>query len=214
MKYRKALGLAVLAAALLVVAGSASATTLTSPAGTALGLGAEIKASVEKPFQVHTPIETRTCHNSQWTGKVTQAGGASETVRIELTSLAFNLCTSGYTFVVLKPGNLEIHTDTASADGNGVVTWGNGSFTTVTHTIVGDYHCKYHINTVTLGTLTGSKNLAGSTATLNVGSVQLIPDEPYPWWSYCSEEVEGKEVGPVLTGGSYTLSTPDYLDVD
>lgn len=215
MKYLKTLGLAVLAvAAVMALAGTASATTLTSPAGTTLGVGAELKASAEKPFQVHTPIETRTCDNSQWTGKVIQKGGASETVVVELTNLTLDLCTSGYTFFVLKPGKLEIHTDSASADGNGIVTWAGGSFTTLTHTIVGDFHCKYHISNATLGTLKGSKNLAGGTATLDVGSVQLIPDEPYPWWYYCSEEIDGKEVGPVLTGGSYTIGTPDYLDVD
>lgn len=214
MRTLNILGLAVLAtAAMAVCTGSASATTLTSPAGTTLKAGTELKASAAEPFQLHTVLGTRTCDNSKWAGKVTSEGGASLTAEVELTSLTLDLCTSNFTFMVLKPGRLVIHTDSASADGNGIVTWSNASFTTVAHTIVGDYHCKYHLETA-VGTLTGSKNLGGKTATLTLQSVELVPDEEYPWWYYCTEEHENEEItGPVLTG-SYTIETPDYLDVD
>jgi hypothetical protein len=215
MRTLNILGLAALATvALAAGAVSASATTLTSPAGNQVKAGAVLKASSEQSFQLHTPINTYPCNGSKLTAEVVQEGNASLTVAMRLTHLSFFECTSGLTFMILQPGKLEIHTDSASADGNGIVTWSGASITTLTHTVVGDYHCKYHVKNVTFGTLTGSKNLGGKTATLNVGSVQLVPDEPSPWWYYCSEEVEGEEVGPTLTGGSYTIETPDYLDVD
>jgi hypothetical protein len=218
MRTLNILGLAVLAVVVWTIGtGSASATTLTSPAGTTLPLGTELKASNEGAFQVHTPIETRTCDNSKWSGKVTQQGGASETVVVELSSLAIDQCTSPFTFFVVKPGRFEIHTDTSSADGNGIVTWNNATFTTLQHTIVGTFHCLYHSSTAPAGTLTGSKNLKGGTATLTF-EYELVPDKEYPWWEYCTEGFENEkgewiEKGPLVTG-SYTIETPDYLDVD
>ncbi|HEY8501548.1 MAG TPA: hypothetical protein VIL21_02585 [Solirubrobacterales bacterium] len=219
MRTLNILGLAVLAtAAMAVCTGSASATTLTSPAGTTLKAGTELKASSEGAIQLHTVLGTRTCEYSNLMGELANQGGAAETVSVALTNLSFNNCSPSFTFTVLSWGKMIIHTDTASADGNGIVTWSGTTFTTVAHTIVGDFHCKYHINETLAGTLTGSKNLEGSTATLALESVELIPDKEYGWWYYCSEEEENEkgeriEKGPVLTG-SYTFATPDYLDVD
>jgi hypothetical protein len=215
MRTLKMLGPAMLTAlALAVCAGSASATTLTSPAGTTLPVGSEIKASNEAAIQVHTKIAKRTCQTSQFTGEVTQKGGASETAAAQLTSLALLEC--DFTFVVVKPGRLEFHTDAASADGNGIVTWSGGSITTLAHTIVGTVHCLYHTEHTPFGTLTGSKNLGGAPATLKLESLRLIPDKTDGLLCNETEETEEGEtveVGPLLTG-SYRFEKPFPLEVD
>lgn len=184
--------------------GSASATTLTSPAGTTVGVGAKIKLSAETAIQQEGEGPKITCENSTIEGQVGQAGGASETVRIPVSTLFFSSCSAGITVTVLKPGSLEIHTDTASANGNGTVTWSGAELTILTHNaLIGTIHCIYQTEGTRFGTLTGSKNREGKTATLNLETAELPAIETSP---FCGESA--------VWTGSYIFETPDYLDVD
>lgn len=208
MKYLKTLGLAILAmTAFSAFAMSASATTLTSPAGTTLGAGTKIKASAESMLQTDGNVEI-SCEGFSFEGETENAGGASETVRIPITTLFFGVCGGGHTLSVFKRGSLEIHTDAESADGNGVVTWSGGEiFAGLHRTILGfpiTLQCTFYSENTTLGTITGSKNSAGKTATLDfTGAVLPMKEGSSP---ACGESFTWT--------GSSAFGTPDYLDID
>lgn len=209
MKYLKTLGLAVLAAAALTTfAVSASATTLTSPAGTTLGVGAKVKFAAESSLQTHGENFNITCGGFSFEGQLTQAGGAEETVRFPIQSLNVGFCGGGHTLAVLKTGSIEIHTDSESADGNGTVTWSGGEiFAGLHRTILGfpiTVNCVYYSENTLLGTLTGSKNREGKTATLDYTGAVLPMREGAP--AFCGESFTWT--------GSSTVESPDYLDVD
>ena len=81
MKYLKMLGLmAVAAAAMMAFAGSASAATLTSPAGTYAGPGTVIHAESEGHATLDSPIGQIRC-NSTVEGEVEKGGGKDGNVR-------------------------------------------------------------------------------------------------------------------------------------
>lgn len=153
MKYLKILGLAaVIAAALMAFAGSASATTLTNSSGTTLGVGTVIKASLKEKTKAvlknsfGVPIE---CEISNIEGEITNAGGTSETVKGKVTKLTFEGCNCEV--VVLKTGTLEIHTTTTGVDdGNGTVTATGQEVTTNRCT---GTHCIWSTNNTDLGML-------------------------------------------------------------
>jgi hypothetical protein len=209
MKYAKMLGLlAVAAAALMAFAGAASATVLTSPAGTQYGAEKEIKASTEGLAVLHSENAptafTVECEGSV-EGVIEKGGSGAETVSGPITKgkLTFTPCQNGATVVVGKEGSLEVHTNAEISNGNGTLT-SSGAEITI-HVPVLNIKCIYTTNNTDVGTLTGSKNQVGEDkrATLDINSATI----PRTGGSaFCG-------TGGFWTG-SYRVTTPTYLDVD
>jgi len=180
-----------------------SGTTLTSSTGTIFGIGTHLQAKSETSitFDMSSPLNVP-CKESIIEGALTKAGGSETTPVDSITSLTFFECNNS-TVTVLNGGTLEFFTNTATADGNGTVTGNGAEITLLTHNIFGTLHCIYLTENTNLGTLTGSKNREGKTATwaLNEAPLSLNATD-----FGCGTE-------PKLTG-SYTFTTPDYLDVD
>ena len=198
MKYLKVMGfVAVVAAALMAFAGIASATELTSPKGTKYSGG--ITAAAEGTTTLHPPIGDIECSGSGVEGTITNAGGSTSTVSGPITKekLTFTGCNA--TVKVLAEGSLEIHTKTASADGNGLLT---GSGNEVTVEFAG-FHCIFKTSGTTLGTVTGSSNTGGN-ATLDIEAT--IPRTGGRSGAFCGSTAQWT--------GSYKVSSPSFLDVD
>lgn len=210
MKYVKVLGLAVVVtAALLAFAGSASATILTGTgcAESGCAAGTEIKAELKEGEAVLKSnfIGETKCKKSTTAGKVTNAGGTTETVKGTIESLTFTECNA--IVEVLKTGTLEVHTEyTTEENGekkqktestnNGTVT---SSGAEVTVEIAG-FHCIFGTSNTDIGEITG-----GTPAVLNAHE-SSIP------------RVGGRS--GVLCGTSaswnakYKVTTPGTLSVD
>jgi hypothetical protein len=118
MKYLRMLVLPALMASALAVllgAGSASATVLCSeyvtpcPKGKALKAGTAIELSLRGSLAIRDVGSNLidTCTASTVKGKTTNEGSATETVEGDVTELKFEKCTS--TFKTLKNGTFEIH---------------------------------------------------------------------------------------------------------
>jgi hypothetical protein len=121
MKYVKMPGLlAVAAAALMALAGTAAATVVTSPPGTVYT--GTITATSEGYLTQHNAVGTISCH-SHISGRVERhTGGGATTAGSKISTLDFTGCTNGEVHtsgVVAKPGELEIH---KLANGNGTLT--------------------------------------------------------------------------------------------
>jgi hypothetical protein len=202
MKYAKMLGLlAVAAAAMMAFAGSASATTLTGSGGTTLGVGTKIHAVNEGTVTLDGGVVI-TCTESTVEGEVTVAGDATHTAKGTNTTLTFGGC--NHTVTVLTPGTLEVHTEGATANNNGTLTSSGAKITVITHSfILGTAHCIYETNNTDIGRVTGS-GTTHSTATLDIDSA-AIP-------IVNTDEICG--FGTAEWTGSYSVTTPDYLDVD
>ena len=156
MKHLKMLALASLtAAAVLGASGTASATTLTSPAGTTLVKGSMIKAQSEGHTVLDSVIGKIEC-SVGGEGELTDAGSATETTEGEVFFGTFS-CTSAAVTVV-KTGTAELH---SLGSGKGTLT---GSGTEVTVQTFG-LHCIFTTNATTLGTVTG-----GTPATLQISA--------------------------------------------
>lgn len=190
MKYLKMLGLlAVAAAALMAFAGTASATTITSPANVVATPAIEATST---HTQLHGAFVSVTCTHSLVKGKV-ESHGAGVTAKGNISSLSFTGC--NYPVTVLKAGNLEVHP--ATPTGNGTLT-SNGAEIKI-HTSIGE--CIFTTNGTDIGTLTGSNNTGGH-AFLHIGS------SPIP-----------RTGGSFFCGssgtwtGSYTVINPKYLAV-
>lgn len=200
MRFVKMLGLlAVVAAAAMAFAATASATVLTSSAGGAkVEKGATIHATSEGTTTLDGPAAI-SCAQSTVKGKVANEGGTNITVSGGIEELTFEGCNQHVT--VKTKGELLIHTKTEAADGNGILT-SNGAEVQVVLTGLG-IECIYSTTNTPIGTLTGSAKLKGSTATLDIESSPI----PRTGGSiFCG--------GSAKWTGSYSVSTPDYLDVD
>jgi hypothetical protein len=201
MKYVKMLGLAAVAAAALMAfvgASTASATVLTSPAGTKLPAGTVITSTLEEPPAVLTGgFKNIECKKSSVGGKTTNEGGTSETVKGTIETLTFEECNCEV--VVVSKGTLEIHNIAGTA--NGTLTSSGAKVTVNCSTIFGNVHCIYTTNNTDLGTLTGSKTLGGKTATMDITAT--IPQEETNF--LCAEES--------VWHAKYLVTSPDYLDV-
>ena len=201
MKHLKMLGLAAVAAAALMAftgANSASATVLTSPAGTMLAAGTEIHAVSEEKPVLTTTFKTVECNKSTVAGRVANAGGATETVRGLVETLTFEECNC--TVKVIHKGALEIHK--IGTGSNGTVVSDGATVTVNCSTIFGTVHCDYETLNTDLGTLTGSTT-TGGTATMDITAV--IPIEPGESDEICPEESTWH--------AKYKVTTPDFLDV-
>ena len=184
--------LAVAAAALMAVAGSASATGLTTSTGATYS--GPIHASAGTG-ELHGEAFTVHCTGSTVSANVTTQSSTT-TVHGPVTALSFSNC--NFPVTVLKTGTLIAHTKTTVNDGNGTLTSDGAEIT-----IHGPFgiNCIFTTKETDIGTLTGSKNTKG-TAKLDIDS-SLIPRTGHS--AFCGANGEWT--------GSYTVSTPDYLDI-
>jgi hypothetical protein len=196
MRCAKTVGLVALAVAgLMALAGGASATPLTSPAGTQVGTGTKVHAEVENSLKIDGAVPV-TCKSSTIEGEVTSS--SATTAGITLAKLTTEEC-GVHTVTVLKPGSLELH---ATGEGKATMTSSGMELTVLTHGIFSTTHCLYKTEGTDAGTFTGSSSTS-ATATWDIGSVSLIqPSTDFG----CGMSAE-------LTG-SYKFTSPDYLDVD
>jgi hypothetical protein len=165
MKCLKMLALASLTAAIVLGAsGAALASTLTSPAGTALSKGAVIKSELTATAIFHPPIGDIECRKAGGEGEVTDAGSSTETAKGELFFGTFSECNAEVK--VLTTGTVEVHTEGSSANGNGTLT-GSGTEVTV---VFSGFHCVFGTSNTDLGKVTG-----GTPATVQVnGTIPRI----------------------------------------
>jgi len=194
MKYVKMLGLlAVAAAALMAFAGSASASSLTSPTGTTLGKGTIIRASSTNSSLTGTI--NISCKKSEVEGEVTNAGGAGVTVEGTVTKLTFEEC-DPHTVTVIKKGTLSLHVNETNM---GTLTSSGAEVTVLTHSVfLGTIHCIYKTNNTPIGTVTG-----GEPATLHATSQSL---ERISTDFGCGEHS--------TWNGDYTINSPNPLHLD
>jgi hypothetical protein len=125
MKYLKMLGLAAVAAVVLMAlagAGSASATVLCHKAETpcsqkwSLGTETEFIIKPETKAKWFSGINTlMECSSGDLKGKITNAGNSSETVKMGINTFQWSSCTVGNS--TLENGELEVHSITGSTNG-------------------------------------------------------------------------------------------------
>ncbi|HEX5989634.1 MAG TPA: hypothetical protein VFY75_05425 [Solirubrobacterales bacterium] len=168
MNYARLLGLfAVVVGALMAFAGTASATTPTSPKGTAYT--GTYKAEAEGTTELHGEAFSVSCGKSVVEGNISQHG-AGLTTKGSITTLNFTECSYSVTF--LKLGTLEAHATVKGSDADGTVTSTGAEFT-----IHGPFgiNCLFQTNNTDVGTgsLTSTATTGGN-ATLDIGS-SLIP---------------------------------------
>jgi hypothetical protein len=198
MKHLKILGLAAVAAvALMAFAGTASATVLTSPAGTTYTGAVKVASEGEMTFDNELGQ-----YGCEWTMEAkVESHGAAATAGGKIFNLGRTGCTGNISSFVLRPGSLEFHTAGESADGNGTLTL-VGFEIQINYEALG-VTCRYGTGAgVSLGTLTGSKN-TGSKATVD-GSSPKVPKTQ--GGLFCGEFA-------TLTG-NFGVVSPTYLDVD
>lgn len=197
MKYMKMLGLLVFAAAALtVLTGTASATTLTSPAGTALGVGTEIKA--ESGATAFDAIVNSTCQNSTFEGKVTNVGGGTPTQNVsgEISKLTFSECGTTTVTVLNEGGAFDLE---RIGGGKGTLRWSGLEMTWLTHSLLfGTMHCIYVFQGAHVGTFTG-----GSPAQHSTNSAPIPIGEE---GGFCGATMEWT--------GVYTFTQPNPLLID
>jgi hypothetical protein len=194
MKQARMFGLAALAAALMafVVAGTASATELDNASGM-VTTGSTFALNLEGNLIMHPPIGDFECSKSLLSGKTTNTGSASETVKANVESWTFQECNTAIT--VLKRGTLEIH---SSGSNNGTLT-SSGMELTVNYL---GFHCIFGTSNTDLGTITGSKN-TGSTATFDISAT--IPRTGGMSGFFCGSTAQWT--------GAYGFTSPDTLNV-
>jgi len=188
MMHLKMLGLAAAAAAaLMTLSGVASATTLTSPTGTASTPA--IHAQNEEHIVYHNPIAKIEC-NSTFQLQVSEHGAGTAAAG-NLTNLTFTNCTNSWHMTTVTPGSLAISWTSGYA---GTVTWSGATWEMTRFGV----SCRYATNATKLGTLTG-----GLPATIDIEAA--IPF--HGGSSLCGS-------GTTSLTGSYKLTSPTSLFVD
>lgn len=184
------------ATVLLACAVNASADTSTSPAGTAYT--GKVHATSEGHVVIDNPIAKIECASTL--ESEVKAHGYGEDLVLPLSSLTFTGCTNNWTASVQSTGTLEVHPIAGTR--NGTVTW-SGATITFTFTSGGStLNCRYKSENTQIGTLTGSQ-ATGGTATIDLSGAL-----PFHSGSiFCGS-------GATTLTGSYSVGTPDYLDVD
>jgi hypothetical protein len=207
MKHAKILGLlAMTATVVMAFASAASATTLTDQtnAKDPYGVGKEIHAVLGAGGFVLNGVVPVTCHSATYNAEITDAGSATTTVKAKLKTTTISECTEGNHITVTKPGEFEIHTDTAVNDGNGTATWNAGAMTLQVTSL--GLTCEFTGEATDVGTIDGSRktdaNKKHPTATVTTDVV--IPRTGGSFFCGSSAELEV----------DWTITTPDYLDVD
>ncbi len=187
MRYVKIVGqLAVVAAALMAFAGSASADTATSPAGTVYT--SKLVAFSGGHAVLDNPIAKIECA-SKVEGTVT-GHGAGKPVSGTISSLTFTPCTNEWHVTTVAAGTLSV-------DNTGATTTVTSNGATVEATRLG-VTCRYATSNTPVGTLT-----SGTTATMNISA-----NIPFHSGSFLCGSC-----ATVWTGG-YDVFTPDTLIVD
>jgi len=167
--------------------------TLTSPSGSALGVGAKIHVVSGANLVFDGTSFSVTCKRSTSEGEVIETG------KVSLGFLSFEECGTS-TVTVVKPGKLTVSTDPEGPIGNGTVRSSGTEITVLTHNAIGTVHCIFRTEVTDLGTVNGSK-ATGGTATWEINSpIPLKTTDP--------------GCGSFELTGEYTITTPDYLDVD
>ncbi|HEX5988908.1 MAG TPA: hypothetical protein VFY75_01675 [Solirubrobacterales bacterium] len=198
MKYVKILGLLAVAAALMAFAGTASATTVTSPVGTSYGTEKTLHATAGLT-ELHGEAFSVNCKTSTVAGKIEVNGakdGSGNTLPASgpISTLDFSECS--FPVTVTANGSLSA---TGTSGGNGTL-----KSTGAKVTIHGPFgiNCLYETNNTDVGSLTGSTTTKG-TAKLDIDS-SLIPRTGDS--IFCGSFGEWT--------GSYTVTTPDEADID
>lgn len=191
MTYLKMLSLsAVAAVALMAFAGTASASTFTSPPGT--NYTGTITGEEAEPLSLHpgsgASFLTIKCNQSHVRGKVEQHG-AGVTAKGPIELLTFAECGNDVV-TVLKLGSIEGH---PLAEGNGTIT-STGAEVRV-HTSEGPI-CTLKTNATDIGTLTGGKEPKFDINSSSIPTSGFLCPSTSIW-----------------TGG-YKLLTPSDLTVD
>jgi hypothetical protein len=204
MNYIRIVGfLAVYAVVLMAFAGSASATSITSPTDTYYT--GTIHAESEGHLIQHTDVAGTIECPSTFEAKA-ETHGPMKTAGGKLTSLSFGPCTNSWHVTVGTPGELEIHW---KAEHEGTVTWTGATWTTTRFGVT----CNYLTNYTDLGTLTDS-HTAGDTPPANEtkeGTATLHIEADIPIHSGSSGLCG---TGTVSWTGSYIFDTPDRLYID
>lgn len=164
VKSAKITGLLVVAAGLLALSGTATASTVTSPSGTAYTgfvIGESEFDVVLHSENAPTPF-TAEC-SSSFTAAV-QQHGSSVTAEGPNSSWSFSSCKNGVTVTVVFSGGLEFH---SLGGGNATVTWRGAEFDV--HVPLG-FKCRYSTAFfgTDIGVLTG-----GTFATLDLNSATI-----------------------------------------
>lgn len=183
-------------AAFASLAATASATELYTESGMVTP-GTTIAAAAEGKTILHPPIGSIECGASTVEGTTSNTGGATETVKGNISALTYTECNA--TVTVLKKGSLEIHTRNAEADGNGTLT---SSGTEVTVVFAG-FHCVFSTNNTDLGTLT-SDTESEANATLDIEAT--IPRSGGSSGIFCGSTAAWT--------GSYAFTAPSTIGVD
>lgn len=187
---------AVIGAAVLALAGTASASVITSPAGSVYT--GEVKGESEGHVVFHSENAptafTIECQASIG-GTVTQHG-SSVTAGGIASVLTLLACTNSVTVIINKTGSLEVH---PTGGGNGQATSTNAEITA--HIGGLGIKCVFTTNSTFVGTVTGSSTTKG-TATVDYNSFTVNRTGGS---AFCG-------TGGFMTG-SGRITTPDYLDV-
>lgn len=195
MKLMKMFGLLVAAAAaLMAFAGTASATVVTSPAGTAYT--STLKSEGEGKPSLHGENGVTIACNSTVEGKV-ESHGTTATAEGNISKLSWSNCEGG-TATTVATGKLIAH---ATGSSNATLTSTGSKVKAEVSSIFGTITCVYETNATDIGTLTGSTTTGGN-ATLDISA--SIP------------RVEGSSLcGSAGTWtGSYKVTSPATLIVD
>ena len=195
MKYVKMLGLlAVAAAALMAFAGSASATTITSPTG--VTYTGEIHAENENGHvKLENPIAKIECA-STLVGHI-ERHGSGVTAGGKITTLDFTGCTNSWHVTTTLAGELEVH---YVSSGVGTVTSKGAKVDTTRLGVT----CVYETSDTHVGTLTDS-HITKSTPTIHVSTE--IPINASESSGLCGS-------GKAKWAGAYTVTTPMELFID
>lgn len=198
MKYVKMLGLlAVAAAAMMAFAATASATTLTSPAGTTY-TGTIHATNENGHVSLHGENGVTIECASTVEGKV-EKHGTGVTVEGAISALTFTGCTNESVVTVLKKGTLIAHNIAGTT--NGTLTSTGTEVKASVKSLFGTIECVYTTKETDIGTLTSSA-VTNATATLDISAT--IP----------------RTGGSALCGangvwtGNYIVDTPMELFVD
>lgn len=164
MKYVKMLGLAAVAATVLMAfvgASSASATVLckveptgegtTCPTGQAYPAGTTTHEVSEGAVKLTTTFKNIECSTSTIEVEITNEGSATETPKGPVNKLTFENCNCEVK--VIKDGTQEFHW--VSGSGSGTVTSTGSEITAKCSSIFGTVHCIYLTNETDVGTYTG-----------------------------------------------------------
>lgn len=203
MKHLKRLGLVAIAAAAVMALGAstASATILTSPAGTQVPITTVIKGELkEGEWVLKSPfIGEVKCSKSTFEYRVDRAGTDTTTVSGPLLNLTFANCNC--TVAVLSTGALEIHTEGANANGNGTVTAFEQEITTECFGL----HCVFATTTSMQSTADVGK-LVGGTPAVWEASGELIVTAKSKSGGFCGSHA--------TETARYKVTSPGTLIVD